>query len=101
MNAKNTLSEVSSILTSLDETAAAQAVMEASRDILTALGRVRTVGDEGNATRSGLSYGTASLSKALRLVTSLTARDKALVLAAWPMAHALALPGKNVLAAGE
>lgn len=58
--------------------------------VLSAFGSVRTKSAEGDATARGVDFGSASLAKVLKHLST-PKREAALLSAAWAMAHAVAL----------
>lgn len=58
--------------------------------VLSAFGSVRTKSAEGDATARGVDFGSASLAKVLKHLST-PKREAALLSAAWAMAHAIAL----------
>ena len=58
--------------------------------VLSAFGSVRTKSAEGDATSRGVDFGSASLAKVLKHLST-PKREAALLSAAWAMAHAVAL----------
>ena len=58
--------------------------------VLSAFGSVRTKSAEGDATAKGVDFGSASLAKVLKHLST-PKREAALLSAAWAMAHAVAL----------
>ena len=58
--------------------------------VLSAFGSVRTKSADGDATARGVDFGSASLAKVLKHLST-PKREAALLSAAWAMAHAVAL----------
>lgn len=79
-----------SILAFLAETETANYWRANRQQVLSAFGSVRTKSAEGDATARGVDFGSASLAKVLKHLST-PKREGALLSAAWAMASAMAL----------
>ena len=78
------------ILNRLDEIETADYWTANRQQVLSAFGSVRTKSADGDATSRGVDFGSASLSKVLKHLST-PKREGALLSAAWAMSSALAL----------
>ena len=88
--AKSQLDSAISILSAIYEDGAAAYWKANRQQVLSAFGSVRTKSADGAATSRGVDFGSASLSKVLKHLSS-PKREAALLSAAWAMSSALAL----------
>lgn len=79
-----------SILTRLGETETAAYWQTERNRVLSAFGSVRTKSADGEATKGGVDFGSASLAKVLKHLSA-PKREGALLSAAWAMASAVAM----------
>jgi len=89
-SAKSQLDSAISILAVLSENETADYWKANRQQVLSAFGSVRTKSSEGEATKNGVDFGSASLSKVLKHLST-PKRESALLAAAWAMSSALAL----------
>ena len=89
-SAKSQLDSAISILAVLSESETADYWRANRQQVLSAFGSVRTKSADGDATSRGVDFGSASLSKVLKHLSTPT-REAALLSAAWAMSSALAL----------
>lgn len=89
-SAKSQLDSAISILAVLSENETADYWKANRQQVLSAFGSVRTKSAEGDATSRGVDFGSASLSKVLKHLST-PKREAALLSAAWAMSSALAL----------
>lgn len=89
-SAKSQFDAAVSILAVLGETETATYWTANRNQVLSAFGSVRTKSAEGEATAKGVDFGSASLSKVLKHLST-PKREAALLSAAWAMSSALAL----------
>lgn len=89
-SAKSQLDSAISVLSVLGETEAAAYWVANRQQVLSAFGSVRTRSADGSATSRGVDYGSASLAKVLKHLST-PKREGALLSAAWSMSSALAL----------
>jgi len=89
-SAKSQLDSAISILAVLSENETAEYWRSNRQQVLSAFGSVRTKSSEGEATKNGVDFGSASLSKVLKHLST-PKREAALLAAAWAMSSALAL----------
>lgn len=89
-SAKSQLDSAISILSVLSEIETADYWRSNRQQVLSAFGSVRTKSADGDATSRGVDFGSASLSKVLKHLSS-PKREAALLSAAWAMASAIAL----------
>jgi hypothetical protein len=89
-SAKSALDSAISILAVLAETETADYWRSNRQQVLSAFGSVRTKSSEGEATKNGVDFGSASLAKVLKHLST-PKREAALLSAAWAMSSALAL----------
>lgn len=78
------------LLNRLDECDVADYWTKERNRVLSAFGSVRTKSADGDATSRGVDFGSASLAKVLKHLST-PKREAALLSAAWAMAHAVAL----------
>jgi hypothetical protein len=88
--AKSQLDSAISILAVLAESETADYWRANRQQVLSAFGSVRTKSADGEATKAGVDFGSASLSKVLKHLST-PKREAALLSAAWAMASALAI----------
>lgn len=88
--AKGQFDAAVSILARLGETETAVYWTAERNRVLSAFGSVRTKSADGDATAKGVDFGSASLAKVLKHLST-PKREGALLSAAWAMAHAVAL----------
>jgi hypothetical protein len=88
--AKSQLDSAISILAVLAESETADYWRTNRQQVLSAFGAVRTKSADGEATKAGVDFGSASLSKVLKHLST-PKREAALLSAAWAMASALAI----------
>ena len=88
--AKGHFDESVGILNRLDQTETADYWTANRQQVLSAFGSVRTKSADGDATSRGVDFGSASLAKVLKHLST-PKREGALLSAAWAMASALAL----------
>lgn len=88
--AKGQFDSAVSILARLGETETTVYWQGERNRVLSAFGSVRTKSAEGDATARGVDFGSASLAKVLKHLST-PKREAALLSAAWAMAHAVAL----------
>ena len=89
-SAKSQLDSAISILACLGENETADYWKANRQQVLSAFGSVRTKSADGDATSRGVDFGSASLSKVLKHLST-PKREGALLSAAWAMSSALAL----------
>ena len=89
-SAKSQLDSAISILSVLSEIETADYWKANRQQVLSAFGSVRTKSADGDATSRGVDFGSASLSKVLKHLST-PKREAALLSAAWAMSSALAL----------
>jgi hypothetical protein len=89
-SAKSQFDSAISILAVLGETSTATYWQDERQRVLSAFGSVRTKSAEGEATKAGVDFGSASLAKVLKHLST-PKREAALLSAAWAMSSALAL----------
>jgi hypothetical protein len=89
-SAKSQLDSAISILSVLSENETADYWRANRQQVLSAFGSVRTKSADGEATKAGVDFGSASLSKVLKHLST-PKREAALLSAAWAMSSALAL----------
>jgi len=89
-SAKSQLDSAISILAVLSENETAEYWRANRQQVLSAFGSVRTKSADGDATSRGVDFGSASLSKVLKHLST-PKREGALLSAAWAMSSALAL----------
>jgi len=89
-SAKSQLDSAISILAVLAENETAEYWKANRQQVLSAFGSVRTKSADGDATSRGVDFGSASLSKVLKHLST-PKREAALLSAAWAMSSALAL----------
>jgi len=89
-SAKSQLDSAISILAVLAENETADYWKSNRQQVLSAFGSVRTKSADGDATSRGVDFGSASLSKVLKHLST-PKREAALLSAAWAMSSALAL----------
>jgi len=89
-SAKSQLDSAISILSVLSEIETADYWRANRQQVLSAFGSVRTKSADGDATSRGVDFGSASLSKVLKHLST-PKREAALLSAAWAMSSALAL----------
>lgn len=89
-SAKSQFDAAVSILAVLSEIETADYWRANRQQVLSAFGSVRTKSAEGDATSRGVDFGSASLSKVLKHLST-PKREGALLSAAWSMSSALAL----------
>lgn len=89
-SAKSQFDSAVSILARLGETETAVYWTAERNRVLSAFGSVRTKSADGDATARGVDFGSASLAKVLKHLST-PKREAALLSAAWAMAHAVAL----------
>ena len=89
-SAKSQLDSAISILSVLSEIETADYWKANRQQVLSAFGSVRTKSADGEATKAGVDFGSASLSKVLKHLST-PKREAALLSAAWAMSSALAL----------
>jgi len=89
-SAKSQLDSAISILAVLAEIETADYWKANRQQVLSAFGSVRTKSADGDATSRGVDFGSASLSKVLKHLST-PKREGALLSAAWAMSSALAL----------
>jgi hypothetical protein len=89
-SAKSQLDSAISILSVLSENETADYWRANRQQVLSAFGSVRTKSADGDATSRGVDFGSASLSKVLKHLST-PKREAALLSAAWAMSSALAL----------
>lgn len=89
-SAKSQLDSAISILSVLAEVETADYWRANRQQVLSAFGSVRTKSAEGDATARGVDFGSASLAKVLKHLST-PKREGALLSAAWAMSSALAL----------
>ena len=89
-SAKSQFDSAVSILAVLGETETATYWTANRNQVLSAFGSVRTKSAEGDATSRGVDFGSASLSKVLKHLST-PKREGALLSAAWAMASAMSL----------
>ena len=89
-SAKSQFDSAVSILAVLGETATAVYWNANRNQVLSAFGSVRTKSAEGDATSRGVDFGSASLAKVLKHLST-PKREGALLSAAWAMASAMSL----------
>ena len=89
-SAKSQLDSAISILSVLSEIETADYWKANRQQVLSAFGSVRTKSADGDATARGVDFGSASLSKVLKHLST-PKREGALLSAAWAMSSALAL----------
>ena len=89
-SAKSQLDSAVSILAVIGENETATYWTANRQQVLSAFGSVRTKSADGDATSRGVDFGSASLSKVLKHLST-PKREGALLSAAWAMSSALAL----------
>ena len=89
-SAKSQLDSAISILAVLSEIETADYWKANRQQVLSAFGSVRTKSADGDATSRGVDFGSASLSKVLKHLST-PKREGALLSAAWAMSSAMAL----------
>jgi len=89
-SAKSQFDAAVSIIEALNETSTAAYWRANRQQVLSAFGSVRTKSSEGEATKNGVDFGSASLAKVLKHLST-PKREGALLSAAWAMASAIAL----------
>lgn len=89
-SAKSHFDSAVSILSTLGETETAAYWQTERNRVLSAFGSVRTKSADGEATKGGVDFGSASLAKVLKHLST-PKREGALLSAAWAMASAVAL----------
>ena len=89
-SAKSQLDSAISILAVLAEVETADYWRTNRQQVLSAFGSVRTKSADGEATKAGVDFGSASLSKVLKHLST-PKREAALLSAAWAMSSAMAL----------
>lgn len=89
-SAKSQFDAAVSILTVLGETETSVYWTANRNQVLSAFGSVRTKSADGEATKGGVDFGSASLAKVLKHLST-PKREAALLSAAWAMASALSL----------
>ena len=89
-SAKSQLDSAISILAVIGENETADYWRANRQQVLSAFGSVRTKSADGDATSRGVDFGSASLSKVLKHLST-PKREGALLSAAWAMSSALAL----------
>lgn len=89
-SAKSQFDAAVSILSVIGENETATYWTANRNQVLSAFGSVRTKSAEGEATKNGVDFGSASLSKVLKHLST-PKREAALLSAAWAMSSALAL----------
>jgi hypothetical protein len=89
-SAKSQFDAAVSILEALNETSTATYWQGERQRVLSAFGSVRTKSAEGEATSKGVDFGSASLAKVLKHLST-PKREAALLSAAWSMASAVAM----------
>lgn len=89
-SAKSQFDSAVSLLAVIGENETATYWTANRNQVLSAFGSVRTKSAEGEATKAGVDFGSASLAKVLRHLST-PKREGALLSAAWAMASAMAL----------
>ena len=89
-SAKSQLDSAISILAVLAEVETADYWRTNRQQVLSAFGSVRTKSADGEATKAGVDFGSASLSKVLKHLST-PKREAALLSAAWAMSSAMAI----------
>jgi hypothetical protein len=89
-SAKSQFDSAVSILAVLGEVETSTYWTANRNQVLSAFGSVRTKSAEGEATKAGVDFGSASLAKVLKHLST-PKREAALLSAAWAMASAVAL----------
>ena len=89
-SAKSQFDSAVSILTVLGEIETSTYWAANRQQVLSAFGSVRTKSSDGEATKAGVDFGSASLAKVLKHLST-PKREGALLSAAWAMSSALAL----------
>ena len=89
-SAKSHFDSAVSLIETIGETETALYWQGERNRVLSAFGSVRTKSAEGEATAKGVDFGSASLSKVLKHLST-PKREAALLSAAWAMASAVAL----------
>lgn len=89
-SAKSQFDSAVSLLELIGENEAALYWQGERNRVLSAFGSVRTKSADGEATKGGVDFGSASLAKVLKHLST-PKREGALLSAAWAMAHAIAL----------
>lgn len=89
-SAKSQFDSAVSILAVLSEIETADYWKANRQQALSAFGSVRTKSSDGEATKAGVDFGSASLSKVLKHLST-PKREAALLSAAWAMASAVAM----------
>ena len=89
-SAKSQFDAAVSILAVIGESETAVSWTANRQQVLSAFGSVRTKSAEGDATARGVDFGSASLAKVLKHLST-PKREGALLSAAWAMASAMAL----------
>jgi hypothetical protein len=89
-SAKSQLDSAISILYVLSESETADYWKANRQQVLSAFGSVRTKSADGEATKAGVDFGSASLAKVLKHLST-PKREGALLSAAWVMSSALAI----------
>ena len=89
-SAKSQLDSAISILSVLSEVETADYWRSNRQQVLSAFGAVRTKSADGDATSRGVDFGSASLAKILKHLST-PKREGALLSAAWAMSSAMAL----------
>jgi len=88
--AKSHFDSAVSLIETIGETSAALYWQGERQRVLSAFGSVRTKSADGEATARGVDFGSASLTKVLKHLST-PKREAALLSAAWAMASALAM----------
>ena len=89
-SAKSQFDSAVSILSVIGETETSAYWAANRQQVLSAFGSVRTKSAEGQATKTGVDFGSASLAKVLKHLST-PKREGALLAAAWAMASAMAI----------
>ena len=89
-SAKSHFDSAISILAVLDEAETAAYWAANRQQVLSTFGSVRTKSSDGEATKAGVDFGSASLAKVLKHL-SIPKREGALLSAAWAMSSAMAI----------
>ena len=89
-SAKSHFDSAVSLLETIGETSTATYWQDERQRVLSAFGSVRTKSAEGEATSKGVDFGSASLAKVLKHLST-PKREAALLSAAWAMASAVAM----------
>lgn len=89
-SAKSQFDSAVSILAVIGESETSTYWTANRQQVLSAFGSVRTKSSEGEATKAGVDFGSASLTKVLKHLST-PKREAALLSAAWAMASAMSL----------